>query len=76
MTEPASLKGWVKQHSRMSVHTLRRRLRLTGTEADGLITELVQGHVIGREPEGESYRVLYRRQLDLRTVVRTSQAAA
>ena len=74
--ERASLTAWVKQHSRMSVHTLRRRLRLTENEADGLITELVQGHVLGREPEGESYRVLYRHQLYLRNIVRTRQAAA
>lgn len=75
MTEPASMKGWVKQHSRMSVHTLRRRHRVTASEAAGLITELVQGRVLGRDPEGESYRVLYRDQLYLTNIVRTRQAA-
>lgn len=62
MTERVSRVAWVREHSRLSVHTLRRRFRLTATEADRMIAEMVDGHVLGREPEGESYRVLYSRR--------------
>lgn len=62
MTERIPPVDWARQHSWLSVHTLRRRFRLTAAEADQMIAEMVDGHVLGREPEGESYRVLYSRR--------------
>jgi len=50
---------WVKQHSRVSVHTLRRRFRLSRVEAEALTAALVGMRVLCSQPEGESYRVRY-----------------
>jgi hypothetical protein len=72
-TTDAAFVAWVREHSRISAHTLRRRFRVTPTQADGMIAGLVDGRRLGREPEGESYRVLYRRGGDLTAVVRTSE---
>jgi hypothetical protein len=75
MIDHASLVGWVREHERMSAHTFRRRLGVTRPEADQLVAELVQARVLSHYPEGDSYRVLYRRQPNLRHIVRTSKGA-
>jgi len=75
---------WVKAHSRLSVHTLRRRFRLSRVEAEATVAALVGMRVLGPAAEGESYRVRYfraatklthpyRTPLDRRTIVRTTR---
>ncbi len=54
-----ALGPWVKAHSRVSVHTLRRRFGITRAEVDALIAALIQDGQLAAVPEGESYRVRY-----------------
>lgn len=74
MIDRTVLVSWVRQHRWMSAHTLRRRLSVPRPEADRLIAELVQERVLSRKPEGESYRVLYRRRHYVSSIVRTKSA--
>jgi len=86
VTGPAlgDLVPWIKAHSRVSVHTLRRRFRLSRVEADAIIAALVGMRVLQASPESESHRVRYSRRmrkprrsatnrLDIRTIVRTTR---
>jgi len=53
---------WVKQHSRLSVHMLRRRFPISADEATVTIADLIRLRVLSPVPEGESYRVRYRQR--------------
>jgi len=50
---------WVKGHRRMSIHTLRRRFRLSRVEAEAIIAALVGMRVLCVQADGESYHVRY-----------------
>jgi len=82
-----ALRPWVKEHSRISAHTLRRRFGITRAEADALIEALIRDGQLMPEPEGESYQVRYSRRTrkprgavtnrrDLSAVVRTTRERA
>ena len=50
---------WAREHPRLSAATVRRRIRVSLTEAEGVVRELVRVGVLDPVPEGESYRVRY-----------------
>ena len=51
--------GWVRQHRRLSLGTIRRRFPVSIGEAHDLLVELIHRRDLHPEPEGESYRVRY-----------------
>ena len=59
MPDLGALVPWVKGHRRMSIHTLRRRFRLSRVEADAIIAALVGMRVLCVQADGESYHVRY-----------------
>ncbi len=53
------LRPWAREHRRLSVGTIRRRMELPKDTAEAVIREMVAQCILHPKPEGESYRVRY-----------------